>query len=171
MINLTLIFGEKASGKTTFVKNYVQKRITIGKKIFGVISEFDFGNPSEKSYYAIQIPSKERFLLCSTNNVAETKFEDWKFFYETYEICSKFILENFANAEAIIIDEIGQLELEGKGWHPLVSNLLQNYNGELILTGRSSRLAPYFKFFVESSFANKLASVSQIHLEKDGDGE
>jgi nucleoside-triphosphatase THEP1 len=72
MINLTLIFGEKGSGKTTFAKNYVQKQIAIGKKIFGVISEFDFSNPSEKSYYAIQIPSKERFLLCSTNNVGET---------------------------------------------------------------------------------------------------
>jgi len=159
MINLTLIFGGKGSGKTTYVRNFVQEQMGKGKKIIGVFSEFRFEHPSKQVYNAVLIPTFERFLLCRANKIHNPNFSDWKFYPETFDICSKYILGNIGLAECIVIDEIGQLELEKKGWHPIVSKLLIHYDGDLILTGRFSRLDVYYKDFIQKRFFKRLSKV------------
>jgi nucleoside-triphosphatase THEP1 len=79
---------------------------------------------------------KQTFLRISGN---EKQQRIGKFYMYSEGSClgkSVLQLNTFTASEIIIIDEIGRLELSGKGWHDSMQNLFQHFNGHLLLSAR-----------------------------------
>lgn len=156
MIRVNLIFGKKGSGKTTFVKKLVEEIISNGKNVFGVYSEYEKRIPNGQAYFAVIVPTFEKRLLCQTVKINTSHLEDWNFEFSFFEYFNSYILANITKADVFVIDEVGLLEISGNGWHPTIDFILSNFQGELYLTGRKSRLEYYYKKFIENKFPHLL---------------
>lgn len=156
MLRISLIFGEKGSGKTTFVKKLVEEIISNGKNVVGVYSEYGKRIPSGQAYFAVLVPTFEKHLLCHTEKINTLNLDDWRFDYPLFKYFYSYILANITKADVVVIDEIGLLETLGKGWHPTIDFILSNFQGELYLTGRNDRLEYYYEKFIENQFPHLL---------------
>ena len=119
-----LITGETASGKTTLLQELLKEREIKDSKICGFLSLSDAG---KKEFYLYDLQTKTRHLLCDRMPGKGKQAVGRFYFYpETLET-GKEILKNALSGDCamIIVDEVGQLELSGDGWHDVLPALLE----------------------------------------------
>jgi nucleoside-triphosphatase THEP1 len=112
-MKITIITGEKGSGKSTYLEQL------INPDFGGLITKCI--NREEKKYY-FELINKNRSLLCC-------KYDDgMKFNKYNFDIINNYLLE--INNKNIIIDEIGWMELEEKGFYNTLNFILKKNNIE-----------------------------------------
>lgn len=116
---LFILTGDRASGKTTFLMHLIQILKSNGLQPEGFYAIGYWQNNQRSKFELVNITTNKRILLCKTET--ET---DWPYhqpYYFNPEAIRKgndiLKLSVKKNADIIIIDEVGKLEIRGFIWH------------------------------------------------------
>jgi len=133
------ITGPQGAGKTTFVKELAALFKEYGFSTGGFIAEGYWDNNLRSGFDIVDIDGKERELLCNT--IAGEGDEQFRrFFFKQKGLqFGNQILEKTAGKNLIVfIDEVGALELEGRGWANAIEKLIENPPAAMIWTVREN---------------------------------
>ena len=141
MSRIYIITGGKHAGKTTFLLKKIAELSISGKTVAGIISRGDFVAGKRHNFYAVNIEDKDEKLLMSEDNIQDSnKIGKFYFSEETFNwgqiIIEKAIL---STTEVLVLDEVGRLELGGKGWESILSKMLKS-DKELYLVFRKEHV-------------------------------
>ena len=134
------------SGKTTQLLKWVEKQSLCAGILMPDISECrNFYNISTKKYFIAQ--------CIETNLVDETiiNIGKYQFYVDAFERANEIIIKSIdSNCKYIIIDEVGKLELQEKGFHQSIKFVLENYataKKNLLLVVRDSLVNKVVNFY------------------------
>jgi nucleoside-triphosphatase THEP1 len=130
-----IVTGGVNSGKTTLLQRFLSRLEERCFKVGGVVAEGVWQNGEKCGYDAIFLPSGERRLLCRENLASPINIGRFGFYEEVFAAGGKNLITE--NGPALtVLDEIGRLELTGKGWASALSELLAAKNQLLIVVRR-----------------------------------
>lgn len=132
-----IICAERDSGKTTFARTLI-KRGMIEK---GIIS---LSNKDKSEYYALNVETGEWKILLSKNGEGEDSIGPFKINNESFSWANDIL--STLDSGSILIDEIGRLELSGKGFAPSLLTLLKK-DVALYITVRTPFLKEVVEYF------------------------
>ena len=135
---LIIVTGQVGSGKTTCIVKLIElfKANTI--EINGIYSQRIMEDNNTIGYDVVDIRTNNRYpFLRVSNNADDFRIGKYRIIQEGLKsgIKSLEIPENITNA-IIIIDEVGLLELENKGWAESLEEILNNSDITVIMTIR-----------------------------------
>lgn len=136
---VTIIHGTKNQGKTTIIKQIISDLLKQQQKISGFYSEKITQNHQVIGYHIVSIPKHTIFPFLSIyGNKTQQKIGPF-YINKTGLKQGLLLLEQAKNSsvEVIIIDEVGQLELQDNGWARGIELLLPQFKGNLILSVRT----------------------------------
>ena len=135
---MIIIHGNKNQGKTTQVKRVIKHLLNKNKTIMGFYSEKIIINDIVIAYDLITVPQNEKYPFL--NSIKKNKQQIGSFFIDKHAITKGFSQIEKAiinNTDYVIIDEVGKLELDNKGWNIAIEKLLYEFKGEIILSIRT----------------------------------
>lgn len=175
--NAFIITGKINSGKTGLIKESLPLIIQSGIKCGGIISEGIFDGKMKKGFNLVNAASGEKMLLCTDlfnkdwNNLGRFYFNPATIQYGL-NVLSPEILYKY---DVVVIDEIGPLELSGRGWAPALERLAV-YKDKLFLVavreGLTQQVIEKFNFHPLAEFiagrhtAGTLAARVMEHFNK-----
>ena len=135
---LTIISGDRHSGKTTRLLNYIEELKEKAVLVAGIVSIGTFKNDVRDSFILKDISTDiEKFFM--SRNKCDNCEKIGRFYInnETYN-WGEDVINNAinSNVETIVIDEIGALELNGKGWDSVLIKVLET-DKNIIITVRN----------------------------------
>ena len=133
-----IVKGEKNEGKTKFIKELItslkHKKIDIG----GIISEKVIENEIITGYDIVNINNSEKMIFLRKGDFKGcNKIRKFSIFKEGISFGNNTITNTLENNQVIIIDEVGQLELDNKGWNDAITDILSGSTKILIISVRS----------------------------------
>ncbi|GAB4377798.1 MAG: hypothetical protein Kow0042_26040 [Calditrichia bacterium] len=113
-----------------------------GLTVAGFLSEAEVMEGKKVRYWLHNIRTGEKRLLASINPefVSELNVGQFHFDPGTFAYAGR-ILKASMNADALVIDEYGPLEVEGKGLREAFDFALQHFRGYLFVSVRKSLLS------------------------------
>ncbi len=135
---IIIISGEQRQGKTTFLKSVIEQLKEEKIAFDGIIAEGIDQNEKRKGFKINHLKTGKIFPLATTTT--KPNFIKYGRFYFDPVIFTEVndILKN-AESDYVIIDEIGPLEIQGKGWSESIDELLTK-NTPMIWVVRKSLL-------------------------------
>lgn len=133
-----IVTGEKAGGKTAFIKKLIHNLREKEIKLVGFYSEGHWDNNIRSGFDLVDINSGNRIGLCKNKAIKGwIAISHFWFNPEAIEVGTS-ILENYSAAtpELIVVDEVGKLEAEQEVWYKSVSATLHNTQLPLLLSIR-----------------------------------
>lgn len=144
-----IVTGSQGSGKTSYIKSLITENTA------GIYSSVVYENNSRIGYDALIIGSNEKFTLCRIGYESGLTLGKFGFYEDTFKIITDRITNHSeGKADTIIIDEIGLLEKDKKGWYDLLSWAMNNEHFNIILSVRKElvehikELFPHYQFEV-----------------------
>lgn len=138
MCKIFIVSGEIGSGKTTSLMKWASTRNNVGGIFQPVV---------EGKRFLYDISSRTLKNMEIDFSSAGTKIGKYNFDNRTFDWAQNVLLDCFSKQlEWLIIDEVGPLELEGKGLEPVVSKILQErdqINAKLVFIVRTSILEKF----------------------------
>ncbi|HUX96820.1 MAG TPA: nucleoside-triphosphatase [Bacteroidales bacterium] len=142
-----ILTGSIGSGKTSFARMLVRSFNTQGITAKGILTEKIKVNNITRGYDIINIETGERTVFLRDDGICGTER------IGRYLICQdgidagEYILNSFEGSRnnAIIIDEVGSLELNEKGWAKSIKTILEKSENHLIMTVRTPFLDDVIK--------------------------
>ncbi|MFO8128836.1 MAG: nucleoside-triphosphatase [Bacteroidales bacterium] len=157
---VTILEGGIDAGKTSYLKKYIRMARSKGIKVAGILSEKKYTGGAHMGYMIQNVGTGERRQLCTTG-----KHEGWpavgRYYFnpEAFEAGIKWISGSAKQAGLIIIDEIGPLELKGRGWAPVL-NRIEALGGKWLLVVREGLVTEVVnRFNLHDAQIKKLADV------------
>ncbi len=134
-----LVKGKMDGGKTTFIKNLIdmlkQKNIRVG----GIFSEKVFENNKKIGYDLVNIKTGGSKIFLRKNSNNTEKIGIYGIVPEAIRTGNEALSpENNTEEHIIIIDEVGLLELNGKGWAKSLNKLTQHNGSHLLIAVRDN---------------------------------
>ena len=132
-----MITGSVGEGKTTFLKGIIEFLRQKGINPGGIISERIQDGPITTGYDVVNIETGERKPFLRQNGGAGSER------IGRFHVCSdgleagRTILKS-VSAVIVIIDEVGMLEIEERGWAPAIGDLLSRNEKLLVISVRDS---------------------------------
>lgn len=127
--NIFVVTGEVHTGKTTFVRNLVERLRENKVTIAGFLSKGAFSNGERSEFILIDLESCMEVPLASVEaKQGWTRFR--KFYFDPQVIrMGEMIVEAAlgGDPDLIVIDEVGPMELQGQGWSDLLELLDREY--------------------------------------------
>ncbi len=123
-MNLFILTGEVNEGKTTVLKSLIkelkQEEISAG----GILSLKHYDDERFDGYDLLDIANDNEYPLCRIN-AKQGSIKQGRYYFdkEITDLGNKIILDAFKKSDVIFIDEVGPLELSGKGWAPALDVL------------------------------------------------
>jgi len=143
------ITGKKGGGKTTFITEVVSILQKEGLKADGILAPGYWQNNIRSKFDIVDIATNERKILCGMD--IENGVEEIGRFKFTKEGLAfgraALFYEKVFDKDLIIIDEVGPLELKGKGWAESIKELLVKYNKIIILVVRNDAAGEVKNYF------------------------
>jgi len=127
-----IITGAVNSGKTTLLQQFLSHIEKSPYKVNGVVAEGVWHKGDKNGYDAFFLFSGKRQQLCRKGLSSPLNIGPFGFNEEVF-ISGEKSLSAEQNSALTILDEIGRLELAGKGWAATLSNLLLRGNRLLIV--------------------------------------
>lgn len=127
--NIFLLTGEVQSGKSQFLQKFVElckmKHLTIG----GFIAEGTFKDNKRFSFQFRDLKTNNSIpLACAEKQAGWFKYRRFYFNPEAFSTGVKILSEAIKEAaDIIVLDELGPMELEGKGWRQALTSLEKNF--------------------------------------------
>ncbi|HMN17368.1 MAG TPA: nucleoside-triphosphatase [Ignavibacteriaceae bacterium] len=136
-----LITGEVNSGKSSLVEKIISFLKKNEKSIDGFYSKGIFDGNKKIGYNIVELKSGKLTQIASATTNKKFQMKQGKYFFnpEVFEDFNKINLRSI-ETDVFIVDEIGYLELKGKGFYPFVYKLIKHYEGKIILSIRKSIL-------------------------------
>jgi nucleoside-triphosphatase THEP1 len=132
-----IISGKKGEGKTSFIKEFIEyfkeNKLSFG----GIISEKQVQDEDCVAYEIVDVESghKAQFLVKGDIEGCE-KIMKFSILSEGLEFGNAIIKAAIENKDIIIIDEVGLLELQNRGWYQSIENIIKSQNKIFIITAR-----------------------------------
>lgn len=130
-----IVTGGVDSGKTTLLQRLLCHLEERCLKVSGVVAEGVWKNGEKCGYDAIFLSSGKRYLLCRKGFSSSLNIGCFGFQEEVFSAGEKMITTEKGTV-LTVLDEIGRLELSGKGWAAPLSALLAAKNRLLIVVRR-----------------------------------
>ncbi|MFO7852572.1 MAG: nucleoside-triphosphatase [Bacteroidota bacterium] len=136
-----ILTGGKGEGKTRFARELKEKLLENNIELRGILTEKVIVNGHLRGYDLFDIRSGKRakFLRLNSNNSNAESEQIGK--YEILPAGLKMGMEILCSDDKpciSIIDEVGKLELDDRGWSECINSLLNNPECHLILTVRGN---------------------------------
>lgn len=130
-----VITGKIGSGKTSLIQKLIQKFRIKNISVSGIYSPRILENEITTGYDVVNITTGEsvKFLRITGDEHLE-RIGKFFIYPEGLKTGNKILQEN--HSKLMMIDEIGKLELEGKGWFESLIQLIQVSKSNLILSVR-----------------------------------
>lgn len=123
-----ILTGPIQTGKTTSLLNWAAKR----NDVYGILTPIIKGKRVFMNAH-----TKEQFLMEATEEENETLVVGrFTFSKANFQKAIQIIRNGISKNEWLIIDEIGPLELSGQGFHDVLIEALQSFEGKLLLVVR-----------------------------------
>ena len=130
---IILWVGPKHSGKTTAAEKLVEKARAEGFNVAGILAPSIYHNGKIAGFEIIDLQNQKRMLL--TRRKKDN--EPFSFTTEGLKFGRAALGKNKTKqADLIIVDEFGPLELTGKGWRKCVDSLIKSVNALILLVVR-----------------------------------
>jgi nucleoside-triphosphatase THEP1 len=123
-----ILSGKINEGKTTLVKEIISELQSGGIRVRGIFSPGNKNDSDRNSYFAEDISSHTRKLLCSEVKLPEA-FRQGRYYFSEAGILfgNKILIDSLDQpVDIIVIDELGPLEINDKGWTPAINKLLKS---------------------------------------------
>jgi nucleoside-triphosphatase THEP1 len=131
------ITGGHGSGKSSLVAELAALMRAAGKKPAGILAEGLWQNGVRSGFDLVDLATGERTPLCRRGAQSAVKAGEFGFFKEGLAAgLAALSAERTAGADAVFIDEVGFLELEGDGWAPALERLLRQARVPLVISVR-----------------------------------
>lgn len=133
-----IITGGHGSGKSEFVSELAESLRRTGKKPGGVFAPGLWANGQRAGFDLVDLGSGRRVPLCRRGEAGDGVRAGEFGFYNAGIASGKAALspEALAAADAVFLDEVGFLELEGGGWAPALDRLAKDGKVPLVLVVR-----------------------------------
>ncbi len=156
MSDIILVTGKINSGKTIFLQRLIESFSDAAAfRTAGFIAEGIYSNEEKTGFILKGIHEKKSCLICS-DQPRQGWQQTGRFYFNPEGIAFGEILLTALPERTglIIIDELGPLELEGKGWHPAILRLLSTHPDKtLLFTVRTEILKPVIQYFAGNRIA------------------
>ncbi len=135
-----LLTGKVDSGKTTFVKNLIEKLKEKEVKVGGIYSQKIFENNERTGYDLVEIETqKTEHFLRKNPDGNPGDIGVFKLFPKAVPFGMEILnTKKTKGKQLIIIDEIGPFELSGKGWAKSLEDLLRFRENHVLIVVRES---------------------------------
>lgn len=126
-----IVTGSQGKGKTTYIEEMTDDRTA------GVYSKVVFDNDVRIGYDAVIIGGNESIPLCRTDYKSDLMLGRFGFYEDIFGLIAERIINTDKKTyEKIIIDEIGLLEKEKKGWYDLMRWAIRQNDVKLVISVR-----------------------------------
>jgi nucleoside-triphosphatase THEP1 len=144
-----IVSGAIGEGKTTFIKKLVDTLKENNISVGGIISEKVVSDSQTIGYDILDIETGEREILLRKDE--ENGMERIGKFTIHHEGISKGIAvlnrARLSDREIIVIDEVGFLEIENKGWAGAIKEIIKSSKNHLLITVRDGLIENVIKEF------------------------
>jgi nucleoside-triphosphatase THEP1 len=133
-----VVKGKIGSGKTTLVKELIENLKRKNIRIGGIYTQKIFENEERIGYDVVDAKTStaETFLRINHCETCE-KIGIFSIFPEGVKKGKESLHpEKTADDQLVVIDEVGMLELNGKGWAKQLNNLIQSGKNHLLIAVR-----------------------------------
>ncbi len=164
-----IITGDPQQGKTSFVMKLIERLKESGFMMGGFVAPGTFRNNRRHSFTLSDLKTGRSKPLCERAPEGDAHNVPFTFFPDGQQFGKQLLdPENLKDCEAVVVDEIGPLELQGKGWSGSVANLLKNSDAKQIWVVRRSAVHQVIQKFgvdravvvdIESSTLEQAVSV------------
>lgn len=125
--NIYILSGPTQSGKTTILTHLLSDLKSHGVECGGFIAPGTFKNDERHEIYLREAGSGKSYLLAS-----KEKHEGWiqnmRFYFDktTVEKGNEILVQAMEDdVQLLILDELGPIEMKGKGWYPSLIRLIE----------------------------------------------
>ncbi len=134
-----IIKGERGSGKTALLSNTISKLKVENVRVGGILAPGYWKDDHRNAFDVVDVQSGKKSKLCTIeSNQSKIKLGQFNFLSEGIELGKEALsVDNLADTEVCVIDEIGFLELKGEGWCRNLVELMKNYRKILVLVVRN----------------------------------
>lgn len=153
MNKITIISGEKQSGKTTYLVNFLKTKNADRQIYEGFVAIGTFKDGIRNSFSLMDISTNEKMRFMHTEPIQNAN-QQGKFYINPEGIVfgENILRKAFSSdCKGVVIDEIGPLELNNEGWARQFK-LLLNTDKEIVITVRTSLIQRVVSFFELKSF-------------------
>ena len=169
IVPVVLLTGAVGAGKTTALRALVEKLQVVGKNVRGIVAHRVMEKECVVGYDLEVIGQDARLPLARKEGAGSERIGPFVFSDEALLVGRRTLRES-ANAEVVVVDEFGPLELEGGGWAEEVKWLLRESNAVMVLVVRETLiervcewLQPYrraiYSFTIEEFTGNELTKL------------
>jgi nucleoside-triphosphatase THEP1 len=138
-LHVIIIKGTKHQGKTMFAGQVVKQLVEEGYSVRGFLAPGSFKNGRRDSFDIFDIKTGKSKSLCSRDRQAGEKIGPFTFSEEGQQFGRQLLdPANLQQIDFVVIDEIGPLELEGRGWTPSIEKLISKGKRNFIWVVRNS---------------------------------
>lgn len=125
--SIAILTGQRHSGKTTLLSELLRHLRKEGLRVSGIIAEGLWHNGIRSGFNLVDVSDGSLTPLCRRGNDDEPEQATPYIFNEEGMTAGIRALsgERCANADVILVDEVGPLEIRGMGWAPHLAPLLQ----------------------------------------------
>jgi nucleoside-triphosphatase len=136
---ILFITGPQGGGKTTFVKELAALLKKSGFSTGGFIAEGYWENNLRSGFDIVEIGELNKELLCNTiAGKGDEKFHRFFFKQKGLQFGNQILEKTAGKNLVVIIDEVGALELQGRGWANALEKLIKNPPLAMIWTVREN---------------------------------
>ncbi|MFA6128366.1 MAG: nucleoside-triphosphatase [Bacteroidales bacterium] len=136
---ITLITGDREEGKTTFLQNMVDDLINEGKRVTGFTAIGIHDSSGVRCGFNIRnIETRDEAEFCRTTGQAHWD-KIGKYYINPQGLATGYqwmATDRIRHSDILVIDELGPLEMAGKGWSQLISRILEEDPKPMIWTVR-----------------------------------
>jgi len=142
-----IITGSVGCGKTSLVERAAHLLKTEGLSVAGLIAPRLGEGGERRGYIARDLRAgEERVLACTTP--FNTTLRQGSFYFDEKSFhWAEELFSRSHHSQVFILDEVGRLELKGKGYCRLMQTILRHYGGCFILTARREFLKQLIRLF------------------------
>jgi len=156
-----MLIGDVNSGKSSVLSKWVDEYKEEGRLVGGVLAPAHWFKGEKVYYDAIDIETGKRHIFASTKPISEAEaFGRFWFSKRGKQLAERAITKIKENYDVGIVDEIGSLELEGKGLARAFKAVLTHPPKKLIISVRESLVDDVVRAFGLNRF-EKLNVLSQ----------
>jgi molybdopterin-guanine dinucleotide biosynthesis protein A len=164
---IIILSGQKGEGKTTRITDLIRYLRGGFIEVGGICSPGNWKDGIRDYYEVVDIENGESGLLCD-RKADEQDIPLHHFFFKTSGIklgIRALEKTGFTHPHVLIIDEIGPLELEGKGWSQFLDGLDLTSFGVILLTVRESLIEEVsFRWKLFPNLVIKVTEWSSLQL-------
>lgn len=120
---IALLAGEKGVGKTTWVLGLPDELKKFSKKAFGIATPKAVTDGNITGIWAVDLAAGQKKMLAEKDDLPGNRIGQWRFLHEGIEFFEE-TCDPKKQSGIAIIDEIGPMELEGRGLVKTVDNLV-----------------------------------------------